>query len=102
MADEAELRVPIRVKPGSARPGVGGTQGDALVVRVCERAVDGRATEAALRAVAEALGARRRDVRLVSGATSRDKVVAVEVAAAPGAAERLAWLRAGPGGAPDE
>lgn len=69
----------IRVRPGASRASVGGTFGDALVVRVCERAVDGNATEAALRAVAQALGVKRRDVRLVSGPTSRDKVVAVDV-----------------------
>ena len=57
---------------------MGGAYGDALVVRVSARAVDGAATEAALAAVAKALGVRRRDVRLVTGATSRDKVVEVE------------------------
>ena len=68
----------IRVVPGSARTAVGGTRGDALVVRVTARAVDGRATEAALAALADALGVRRREVRLRSGATSRDKLVLVE------------------------
>jgi uncharacterized protein YggU (UPF0235/DUF167 family) len=72
-----ELRVAIRVRPGSSRARVGGVHGDALVVRVCERAVDGKATEAALRALAAALGVARREIRLVSGLTSRDKVVAV-------------------------
>lgn len=92
----------IRVRPGAARAGDGGTHGEVLVVRVCALAVDGRATEAALRAVAGALGVRRRDVRLVTGATSREKVVAVDPAAAPGAAGRLAALRAAGGGPPDE
>ena len=50
---------------------------DALVVRVKERAVDGRATEAALTALADALGVRAADVRLVTGRTSRTKVVEV-------------------------
>lgn len=67
----------IRVKPGASRTGVGGTYGDALVIAVQERAVDGRATDAALAALAEALGVRRRDVRLVTGGTSRTKVVEV-------------------------
>ena len=108
MPDADELRVAIRVRPGASRAGVGGAYGDALVVRVCERAVDGRATEAALRAVADALGARRRDVRLVSGPTSRDKVVAVALAGAPDARTRLAELLRPDGGtgargsAPDE
>ncbi len=69
------VRVAIRVKPGSARTAVGGRHGDALVVAVSARAVDGKATEAALRAVADAFAVRRRDVTLVTGATNRDKVV---------------------------
>ena len=68
----------IRVKPGSGRTVVGGRYDDALVVRVAVRAVDGRATEAALRALAEALGVRRADVRLLTGATSRTKVVDID------------------------
>jgi uncharacterized protein YggU (UPF0235/DUF167 family) len=72
------FRMAIRVRPGAARTRVGGTYGEALVVKVAARAVEGRATEAALAAVAAALGIRRRDVRLVSGATSRDKVVEVD------------------------
>jgi uncharacterized protein YggU (UPF0235/DUF167 family) len=57
---------------------VGGEHDGALVVRVAAPAVDGRATEAALAAVARALGVRRRDVVLVTGASSRTKVVDVE------------------------
>ncbi|HEX2314977.1 MAG TPA: DUF167 domain-containing protein [Thermomonospora sp.] len=77
MADAGTVRVAIRVGPGASRTRVGGAHGDALVVKVAARAVEGKATEAALRAVAGALGVRRRDVRLVSGATSRDKVVEI-------------------------
>ena len=72
------MRVTIRVKPGSGRTVVGGRYGDALVVRVAARAVDGKATEAALRALADALGVRRADLRLVTGATSRTKVVELD------------------------
>ena len=73
------MRVTIRVRPGSSREYVGGTYGDStIVVRVCAPAVDGRATEAALRAVASAFGVRRGDVRLVTGTTSRDKVIEIE------------------------
>ena len=90
-----ELRVPIRVRPGVSRPGVGGAydgpRGRALVVAVAARAVDGKATEAALRAVAQALGVPRRALTLVAGASSRDKVVGIAQppAALPG---RLAAL----------
>jgi uncharacterized protein YggU (UPF0235/DUF167 family) len=71
------MRVTIRVRPGAGRTAVGGSFDDALIVRVSARAVDGQATEAALAAVARAFGVRRRAVTLVSGATSRTKVVDV-------------------------
>jgi uncharacterized protein len=72
------VRVTIRVKPGSVRTAVGGRHGQALVVAVTARAVDGKATEAALRAMADAFEVRRRDVMLVAGATSRDKIVDID------------------------
>jgi len=89
-----EVRVAIRVRPGASRTQVGGSYGDALVVRVAERAVDGQATEAALQALATALGLRRRDVWLVSGPASRDKVAAVAGTMEPEEVRRrLARLR---------
>lgn len=48
------------------------------MVRVQERAVEGKATEAALAAVADALGVPRRKVTLVRGASSRRKVVEID------------------------
>jgi uncharacterized protein len=88
----AATRVTIRVKPGATRTRVGGMYGEAMVVAVPARAVDGKATEAALVALAEALGVRPRDVRLVTGATSRTKVV--EVSGSDEVRDRLAALRA--------
>lgn len=77
------MRITIRVKPGSARPGVGGEYDGALIVRVSARAVDGKATEAALAAVASSFGVRRGAVRLVSGASSRTKVIDIDAEEAP-------------------
>ena len=74
--------ITIRVHPGAARakvaalPSVPG-QDAQLGVWVHERAVDGRATEAALKAVADALGVRRASVRLVRGGRARVKVIEV-------------------------
>jgi len=76
------VRVAIRVRPGAGRTVVGGSHDGALVVRVRERAVDGRATAAALAALADALGLHTRDVGLVSGRTSRTKIVEIPDAAA--------------------
>ncbi len=89
------MRIAIRVKPGASRTRVGGAYGDALVVAVSARAVDGAATEAALAAVADAFGVRRRHVDLVTGATSRDKVVDLDDAALVDGPARLVELRAG-------
>lgn len=47
------------------------------MVAVQAPAVDGRATQAALKAVAKAFGCPLRQVSLVSGATSRTKVIEV-------------------------
>jgi uncharacterized protein (TIGR00251 family) len=71
------MRVTVRVRPRSSRREVGGSYAGALVVAVREPAVDGRATAAALDALAEAFGVPRRSVRLVTGASSRQKVVEV-------------------------
>jgi hypothetical protein len=92
-ADTGCVRITIRVKPGSARPGVGGEHDGALVVRVSARAVEGKATEAVLAAVAGSFGVRRSAVRLVSGASSRTKIVDIDA----GDPRILAALLAAPG-----
>ncbi len=88
-------RVPLRVRPGASRTAVGGSYGEGddtrLVVAVSARAVDGAATKAVLAAVATAFDVRPRQVELVSGVTSRDKVVDVDLPAAE-VASRLAVL----------
>ena len=71
------MRLTVRVRPGASRTVVGGSHDGALIVRVGARAVEGQATEAVLKAVAQAFGLRPYDVVLVSGATSRTKVLDV-------------------------
>jgi uncharacterized protein YggU (UPF0235/DUF167 family) len=85
------VRIAVRVRPGSVHPGVGGRHDGALVVRVRERAVDGQATAAALVAVAAAFGVRRHAVTLVTGESSRTKIVDVE-GADPAVLHRLLAL----------
>jgi uncharacterized protein YggU (UPF0235/DUF167 family) len=85
------VRITVRVRPGSARPGVGGEHAGALVVRVSARAVDGRATAAALAALAAAFGVRPQAVTLVTGAASRTKIVEV-TGADPADLDRLLAL----------
>ena len=87
------LDVTVRVRPGASRQRVGGGYGDppVLVVSVSAPAVDGRANEAVLRAVAEAFDVSRRDVHLMSVATSRTKVLRIS-GAVPALTERLELL----------
>ena len=73
MAPSTSLR--LRVVPGTTHPGVVGRLGDAWKVRVAAPPEGGRANEAVLTLLAEALGVRRRDLVLASGRASRDKVV---------------------------
>ncbi|MDP9791979.1 uncharacterized protein YggU (UPF0235/DUF167 family) [Catenuloplanes nepalensis] len=77
-----DVSVPVRVKPGASRAQVGGRHdgphGPALVVAVNAPPLDGRATEAARKALAGALGVRPGSVTLKLGAASRDKVFLVE------------------------
>jgi uncharacterized protein YggU (UPF0235/DUF167 family) len=88
--------IAVRVKPGSSRSRVGGCyagpHGPALVVAVNAPAVDGRATEATRRALADALGLRAAAVTLRTGAASRDKLFSVDDPPAD-LAERVRGLR---------
>lgn len=68
------MRIRVEVKPNSKAPVVEAVE-DHLVVRVKEPPKEGKANEAVLRAIAEHFGVARRDVRLVSGESSRRKLV---------------------------
>jgi uncharacterized protein len=94
------VTIAIRVKPGASRTRVGGRHdgphGPAVVVAVGAPPVDGKATEAALRALADALSVRRSALRLRTGAASRDKLVDVSDPPAELGA-RIRALLEGPG-----
>lgn len=74
------MRLTIRVKPGASRSAVGGGYGDppALVVAVHAQPVDGKANDAVVAAIADALGVKPRHVRVASGHTSRTKQIAID------------------------
>jgi uncharacterized protein len=76
------VRLAIHVRPNASTTVVGGEHDGALLVRVVEPADAGRATHAALGALAKALAVPRWSVRLVRGATSRRKLVEIETGAA--------------------
>jgi len=65
------------VRPNASIPTVGGDFDGALIVRVVEPADAGRATEAALKAVAAAIDMPRRSVTLLRGTKSRRKLLEI-------------------------
>ena len=72
---EGPTRISLRVSPGAARPGVVGRRGSAWKVRVNAPPENGKANDAVVGLLAEALDVPRRDVAIVSGHGGRDKVV---------------------------
>lgn len=86
------VRFPVRVQPRASRTEIAGTHQGALKVRLQAPPVDGAANEALVEFLAESLGVPRRMVEIVSGASSRTKVVEVAGIDA-GAVTRLAAER---------
>ncbi|GEM_PF-346812 len=81
MRQTLSVRLDIYVKPRAAATAVGGLYDGALVVRVVEPAERGKATAAALRAVAESLSIPASSVVLVRGGKSPRKIIDIEVRA---------------------
>jgi uncharacterized protein (TIGR00251 family) len=80
-------RLRLRVSPGARRAAVVGRQGDAWKVRVTEAPERGRANEAVIRLLADALAVPRSAVTLVSGHGGREKIVEL-TGLGPGLIER--------------
>ena len=78
----------VRLHPGARKNGVTGVHADALKIALTAPPVDGKANEALIAFLAEALHLPRARITLVSGLTSRAKMIritgkgAAEVAAA--------------------
>lgn len=83
------MQISVRVKPGSKQPGISVENGT-VVLRVRERAVEGAANAACVRAIAQALGVAASRVTLTQGARGREKRFAIE-----GIEETLARQRLG-------
>jgi hypothetical protein len=68
-------RLRLRVVPSAARAEIVGRHGDAWKIRVAAAPEQGRANDAVLRLLADALSLPRDAVTLVSGHGGRDKIV---------------------------
>jgi hypothetical protein len=87
VAEGITLRV--RVQPRASRDALSGEREGALVVRLTAPPVEGAANEALSRFLGRALGVAPSAVRVVSGASGRNKLVSVAGLDAATARERL-------------
>lgn len=67
----------LHLQPGARRTEVAGLHGGRLKIRLRARAVEGAANEALLDFLAEVLQAKKKDIKIESGETSRRKRVSV-------------------------
>lgn len=71
----ASTRLRLRVSPGATQPGIVGRHGTAWKVRVAAAPEAGKANDAVVRLLADILELPARDIEIVSGHSSRDKIV---------------------------
>jgi uncharacterized protein (TIGR00251 family) len=74
---DGAIRFEVHAKPRAKKSRLVGERGDALEIALAAPPVDGAANEELVRFVARLLGVPRRQVALVRGETSREKLVAV-------------------------
>lgn len=79
----------LKIIPNAPRTEIAGWLGAALKIKVHAPALEGRANEALLDFLAGKLGVRRRDVTLLRGDKSRQKVVQVAGLDLAGVKQRL-------------
>jgi uncharacterized protein len=89
------IRLNLRISPGAGRSAVVGRHGDAWKLRVAAPPERGRANASVVSLLATSLEIGRPDVRIVSGAVSRDKVVEIVGLTLEEAEQRLASAREG-------
>ena len=82
-------RLKLRIVPNAKRDEVVGEYGDAVKIKIAAPAVEGKANEALLEFVAEKTGIHRRDITLIAGKKSRDKVIELATLDAAEARARL-------------
>lgn len=74
---EPSCRLSLKVVPGASRDEVAGEHGDAIRVKLRAPPVDGRANTALLDFLAQRLAVRTSALQLVTGGTSRHKIVSI-------------------------
>jgi uncharacterized protein (TIGR00251 family) len=70
------MRIGVKVMPHSPKEEMT-KQGDVYIVRIREAPVEGKANEAVIRLVAERFRVPKSAVKIVSGLTSRNKIIEI-------------------------
>ena len=78
VAADGRITLTLHIQPGAKKTEFAGLYGDALKIRLAAPPVDGKANEALVRFIAEALNLPKSAVNLKSGQTSRRKVLEVQ------------------------
>jgi uncharacterized protein len=81
-ATDGRITLTLHIQPGAKKTEFAGLHGDALKIRLAAPPVDGKANEALVKFVAEALKLPKSAITLKSGQTSRRKVLEVQGAEA--------------------
>jgi uncharacterized protein len=85
-SSQTGFRLRLRVAPKAARARIMGVHAGALKIAVTEAPERGKANAAAIELLASALGVAKKNVSIVQGETSQDKVVEISGFAGDGAA----------------
>ena len=75
---KAGVRFAVRVQPRASKNEVAGIYGTAIKIRLQAPPVDGAANAALVSFLADLLSVSRRSVRIISGESSRDKIVDID------------------------
>ncbi len=70
-----DLMLNVRVGPRSSRAGISGSYGDGIKVNLKSPPVEGRANRELIEILAKEYGIPKRDIDIVSGMSSKNKVV---------------------------
>src|SRR5262245_30729677 len=76
-ATDDSITFAVRVQPRSSKSGVVGELDGALKIRLAAPPVDGEANEELTRLLAKLFGAPRQRIAIISGQTSKNKIVRV-------------------------
>lgn len=71
-------RISVRITPRSSRAEIAGEREGTYLLKVTSPPVEGQANDACIRLLADALNVAPSSIRIVSGRTSRSKIVEID------------------------